>query len=74
MSAVDVIRAWKDEAYRLSLSEEMRAQLPQNPAGLIEIPDDDLEYVAGGSFNTCHTKCGQNTCAPCNVGTWNGPC
>jgi mersacidin/lichenicidin family type 2 lantibiotic len=35
MSNEDIIRAWKDEEYRNSLSEEHRAQLPENPAGLI---------------------------------------
>ena len=39
MSKVDVIRAWKDEEYRLSLTEQERAQLPAHPAGLIELED-----------------------------------
>jgi mersacidin/lichenicidin family type 2 lantibiotic len=30
---VDVIRAWKDDVYRDSLSAEQRAMLPLNPAG-----------------------------------------
>ncbi len=29
----DVVRAWKDENYRQSLSEEQRRLLPANPAG-----------------------------------------
>lgn len=48
MSHVDVIRAWKDEEYRLSLSEKERAALPANPAGLIELTAADLEKVVGG--------------------------
>lgn len=48
MSYEDIIRAWKDEEYRLSLSEEERALLPDNPAGLIELTDDNLEAAAGG--------------------------
>ena len=43
MSYLDIIRAWKDEEYRLSLSEEQRAVLPEHPAGLIELEDVDLE-------------------------------
>jgi mersacidin/lichenicidin family type 2 lantibiotic len=45
---MDIIRAWKDEEYRLSLTEEQRALLPDNPAGLLELSDADLESVAGG--------------------------
>ena len=48
MSNVDVIRAWKDEAYRLSLSDAERAALPANPAGLIELAETELDSVAGG--------------------------
>ena len=36
-----VIRAWKDPAYRNSLSQAERAALPANPAGTIEISDAD---------------------------------
>ena len=49
MSNVDIIRAWKDEEYRNSLSEAERAQLPGNPAGAIELSDLDLTSVAGGT-------------------------
>lgn len=48
MSHQDIIRAWKDEEYRNSLSDAERAQLPENPAGLIELPDEELDAVAGG--------------------------
>jgi mersacidin/lichenicidin family type 2 lantibiotic len=37
MSHVNIIRAWKDEEYRSSLSDAERALLPDNPAGLIEL-------------------------------------
>lgn len=46
MSHLDVIRAWKDEEYRLSLSEAEQALLPENPAGLIELADADLVDVS----------------------------
>jgi mersacidin/lichenicidin family type 2 lantibiotic len=45
----DVVRAWKDEEYRLSLDEAERVQLPENPVGLVELPDGELEAVAGGT-------------------------
>lgn len=48
MSNVDVIRAWKDEAYRNSLSLEQRALLPENPAGMLELSDRDLDMMSGG--------------------------
>lgn len=43
----DVVRAWKDEAYRQSLSQEQLKQLPTNPAGEIELADADLQAIYG---------------------------
>jgi mersacidin/lichenicidin family type 2 lantibiotic len=48
MENIDIARAWKDEEYRNSLSEEQKAQLPDNPAGQFELTDEDLNDVAGG--------------------------
>ena len=50
MSNVDVVRAWKDKDYRSSLSSEALAAVPPNPAGLIEISDEDLGNVSGGTI------------------------
>jgi mersacidin/lichenicidin family type 2 lantibiotic len=50
MSKIDIVRAWKDEEYRSSLSEAQRAELPDNPAGLIELSESDLRDVAGGTI------------------------
>ena len=50
MTHLDIIRAWKDEEYRLSLSAAERAQLPTHPAGFIALTDANLEVVAGGSW------------------------
>jgi mersacidin/lichenicidin family type 2 lantibiotic len=52
MSNLDVIRAWKDEDYRLSLSDEQLSLLPDNPAGLMELSDADLASIVGGSGNS----------------------
>jgi mersacidin/lichenicidin family type 2 lantibiotic len=52
MSALDIIRAWKDEAYRMSLTPEELAQLPENPVGPIELTDTELGAVAGGEKPT----------------------
>ena len=57
MSKKDIIRAWKDEEYRNSLSEAERSALPAHPAGLVEIRDEDLDEVAaGGSVTTGCTQ------------------
>jgi mersacidin/lichenicidin family type 2 lantibiotic len=48
MSKLDIIRAWKDEEYADSLTDTQRAMLPQNPAGVIELSDRDLDAAAGG--------------------------
>ena len=50
MSNVDIIRAWKDEEYRLRLSGTERAQLPEHPEGLMELAEGDLADVGGGDL------------------------
>jgi len=44
----DIVRAWKDETYRQSLSEEQLSALPANPAGQLELTEADLPFVSGG--------------------------
>ena len=61
-----MVRAWKDEDFRLSLTEEERAKLPENPAGLVELTDEVLDSLIQGGrstqldssclFNSCNTK------------------
>lgn len=48
MSMDNIIRAWKDEEYRLSLSGDERALLPESPAGTVTLPDSALDSVGGG--------------------------
>jgi mersacidin/lichenicidin family type 2 lantibiotic len=50
MSHVNVVRAWKDEEYRQSLTEAERAALPENPAGLLDLAASDLQQAAGGGW------------------------
>jgi len=45
-----VILAWKDPVYRNSLSEAERSAMPPNPAGTIDLSDEDLGKVSGGIF------------------------
>jgi mersacidin/lichenicidin family type 2 lantibiotic len=42
-----IIRAWKDPAFRETLSVAEQAEL-DNPAGMIELTGTDLELVGGG--------------------------
>jgi mersacidin/lichenicidin family type 2 lantibiotic len=50
MTHLDIIRAWKDPGYRLSLREAEQALLPAHPAGLIsELDPTELGQVMGGS-------------------------
>ncbi|HEY7124232.1 MAG TPA: mersacidin/lichenicidin family type 2 lantibiotic [Ktedonobacterales bacterium] len=49
MSAVDIVRAWKDAEYRESLGAEEQALLPEHPAGVIVLADEDLSQAAGGA-------------------------
>jgi len=60
MSKLDIIRAWTDPDYRLSLTDAQRNQLPEHPAGLVELDDIDLKGVVGskGPKNTSPQKCG----------------
>jgi mersacidin/lichenicidin family type 2 lantibiotic len=55
MNRLDIVRAWKDEEYRRSLTEAQRAALPQNPAGLIELEVGDLGGAAGGNLRKGYT-------------------
>jgi mersacidin/lichenicidin family type 2 lantibiotic len=48
MSVENIIRAWKDEVFRNSLSDTERALLPGDPAGLVELADAELAAAAGG--------------------------
>ncbi|MFO0984829.1 MAG: mersacidin/lichenicidin family type 2 lantibiotic [Planctomycetota bacterium] len=66
MSKIDIIRAWKDQTYFDSLSAAERAQLPANPAGLVELSDARQKQIAGGWLSCvsrwfhCHTSSRHN--------------
>lgn len=49
MSDFDIARAWRDPKYRRSLTDEQRAKLPENPAGLVELTDEDLAAASGAA-------------------------
>lgn len=45
-----VVRAWKDETFRNSLSEEDRAALPPSPIGDAKLSDEELQAAAGAGL------------------------
>jgi mersacidin/lichenicidin family type 2 lantibiotic len=57
MTVEEIIRAWTDEEYRQSLNEEQLALLPEHPAGLIELDDEDLRSVAGTGLGRISKVC-----------------
>jgi mersacidin/lichenicidin family type 2 lantibiotic len=78
MSTVDIIRAWKDEEYRMSLSAAELAQLPQNPVGMVELDDADLADASGQVTTwVCFTVAvsAATSCVPsCAATVWDGTC
>jgi mersacidin/lichenicidin family type 2 lantibiotic len=46
---IDVVRAWRDEEYRNSLTDEERASLPESPAGFATVDDSVLKGITGAS-------------------------
>ena len=42
ISNLDIIRAWKDEQFRHSLSAQEQGHLPVNPAGTIALNDSAM--------------------------------
>ena len=61
MTPLTIIRAWKDEEYRATLTDTERAQLPAHPAGFIELTNTELDRVAGGVNSTlASTTCDTN--------------
>lgn len=71
MSKIDVVRAWKDPAYRRSLTQEQLASLPEHPAGVVTLTDEQLATASGAKlvpiFQTTAITCTQHT-----FGNWKG--
>ncbi len=74
MKELDIIRAWKDTEYRATLTEAELAALPAHPSGVIDLPDSNLESVAGGEEAgteplQTYGCCTQTIYMPCTIGT-----
>ncbi len=48
MTASEIVKNWKDEDYQLSQNEGA-PYMPGNPAGLIELTDEELLGAEGGN-------------------------
>ena len=49
MTASEIVHSWKDEEYRLNYQSEEVPFIPGNPAGLIELTDEELLGVDGAN-------------------------
>jgi mersacidin/lichenicidin family type 2 lantibiotic len=47
-----IIRSWKDDEYRMSLSADEQQKLPENPAGVVVVSDTVLNNAADRLFGT----------------------
>lgn len=62
MKKTDIVRAWKDAAYRKSLTPEQLAALPANPVEISPISDEELSAVVGGQRDrTVYPDCCDNS-------------
>ncbi|HYO71010.1 MAG TPA: mersacidin/lichenicidin family type 2 lantibiotic [Archangium sp.] len=68
-----IVRAWKDPAYRASLSEEERASLPESPSGraMTELDDGELLGISGGkrypNYSVDTFRCAAPTVLDCRT-------
>jgi mersacidin/lichenicidin family type 2 lantibiotic len=61
MSTLQIVRAWKDQTYRRSLTKEQLADLPAHPAGEIEFESGAVAAKTNGR------KCEAPTTAVCTA-------
>lgn len=55
MSTHDIIRAWRDEDFRIGIGAEQNSRLPESPIGYIELSDEELGAAVGADsyYYTC---------------------
>ena len=70
MKKENIYRAWRDKEYYRSLSDEERAQLPANPAGIMDVDDEALGLLTGG----CGCPWGGVNTSPATALCTNCPC
>ena len=59
MTANEIVRIWKDEDYQSVYQSEAMTFMPSNPAGLIELTDEELLGIDGGTGNLTGPPCGR---------------
>lgn len=64
MNIRNIIRAWRDQEFREELTDEELAKLPDNPAGEIELFEDELNLIDGGTQSN-------NGCGSAGPSAWN---
>jgi mersacidin/lichenicidin family type 2 lantibiotic len=73
----DIVRAWKDASYLLSLSPEQQELLPDSPVGKFELCEAELDAInggnQGGSLVGCQFTGGDSGQCP-TFGDPNGSC
>ena len=73
MKSINIIRAWKDQAYRNTLSEAERAGLPENPAGVTVLPAQSAAQIKGGASAVAKPAALSTITVTC-VPQWTTPC
>lgn len=59
---LDVLRAWKDEMYYDTLSEEEQRLLPDNPAGTCDLEEEFASFAKPPTL--CNLTPGSVDCTP----------
>jgi mersacidin/lichenicidin family type 2 lantibiotic len=74
MSHEQIVRAWRDHEYWSSLGEAERAQVPDNPVGVVELMDAELAKVTGACtcYCTCEFTCGDSCYGSCDCTVYSG--
>ena len=67
-----IIRAWKDEKFRLRMNNADRSLIPDHPAGLIEIPEEELVEAVGGAGCSISLTSIERTCDWLTIGCCDG--
>lgn len=71
-----IVKAWRDDDYRLTLSDAEMAVMPQLPVGVAELSDVDLEVVSGADSESLRSKgcCPTSTGYTCGKCSWTAIC
>lgn len=57
MKKNDIVSAWRNEDAYLNLSADQRAELPEHPAGIRTLTDDEVQGINGAAAGTHYSFC-----------------